>query len=99
MSFKDDELIFRYFQCKNKYEKDFNKDLINRFANAYRFCNEHINKFVLLLRKGVYPYELITTIFMFKVIYYCLQMYLKASETSVLKYMSMTLLIFCLHLD
>ena len=35
MSFKDDELIFRYFQCKNKYEKDFNKDLINRFANAY----------------------------------------------------------------
>ena len=57
MSLKDDQLIFRYFECKNKYEKDFNKDLINRFANTYRFSNEDINKFVLLLRKGVYPYK------------------------------------------
>ena len=57
MSFKDDQLIFRRFKCKKTYEKDFNKDLINRFANTYRFCNEDINKFVLLLRKGVYPYE------------------------------------------
>ena len=23
----------------------------------YEFCNEDINKFILLLRKGVYPYE------------------------------------------
>ena len=23
----------------------------------YKFCNKDINKFVLLLRKGVYPYE------------------------------------------
>ena len=28
-----------------------------RFANTYRFCNEDINKFILLLRKDVYPYE------------------------------------------
>ena len=57
MSFKDDQLIFRRFKCKKTYEKDFNKDLINRFANTYRFCNEDINKFILLLRKGVYLYE------------------------------------------
>ena len=25
--------------------------------NIYEFCNEDINKFVLLLRKGIYPYE------------------------------------------
>ena len=31
--------------------------LIKRFPNAYQFCNEEINEFVLLLRKGVYPYE------------------------------------------
>ena len=40
--------------------------LIKKFKNTYSFCNndmtessslEHINKFVLLLRKGVYPYE------------------------------------------
>ena len=25
----------------------------------HQFCNKHINKFILLLRKGVYPYEYI----------------------------------------
>ena len=39
------------------YERDFNKELIKRFANIYELCNEDINKFILLLRKGVYPYE------------------------------------------
>ena len=37
--------------------RDFNKYLIKRFANTYAFCNEDINKFILLLRKGVYLYE------------------------------------------
>ena len=54
---KDDELIFRYFECKKNYQKDFNKKLIKRFANIYEFCNEDINKLILLLRKDVYPYE------------------------------------------
>ena len=54
---KDDQLIFRCFECKKNYEKDFNNELIKRFANIYEFCNEDINKFILLLRKGVYPYE------------------------------------------
>ena len=39
--------------------KDFNKELINRFASKYNFCNGDINKFILLLRKGVYLYEYI----------------------------------------
>ena len=52
---QDDELIFRCFECKNNYEKDFNKELIKRFADIYKFFNEDINKFILLLRKGVYP--------------------------------------------
>ena len=50
MYFKDDNLIFRCFECKKNYQKDFHKDLINRFANTYRFCNEDINKSFLLLR-------------------------------------------------
>ena len=54
---KDDQLIFMCFECKKNYEKDFNKELIKRFANIYEFCNEDINKFILLLRKGVYPFE------------------------------------------
>ena len=39
--------------------RDFNKYLIKRFASTYAFCNEEINKFILLLRKGVYLYEYI----------------------------------------
>ena len=31
--------------------------LIKKFPNTYQFCNDDVNKFVLLLRKGVYPYE------------------------------------------
>ena len=31
--------------------------LNKKFSNTYRFCNEDVNKFVLLLRKGVYSYE------------------------------------------
>ena len=57
MSFKDNQLIFESFECKKNHGEDFNKDLINRFANTYEFCNGDINEFVLLLRKGVYPYE------------------------------------------
>ena len=57
MKTKDEQLIFRCFERKNNYKKDFNKELIRRFANIHEFCNEDINKFVLLLRKGVYPYE------------------------------------------
>ena len=34
-----------------------NKDLIKEFKNTYSFCNNNLNKFLLLLRKGVYPYE------------------------------------------
>ena len=57
MSVKDDQLIFRCFQCKKNYKKDFKKELIKRFASIYEFCNEDINKFILLLIKVVYPYE------------------------------------------
>ena len=57
MKTKDEKLIFRCFSCKKNYEKYFNKELIERFANIYEFCNGDLNKFILLLKKGVYPYE------------------------------------------
>ena len=31
--------------------------LIERFPNTYQLCNKGLNKFALLIRKGVYPYE------------------------------------------
>ena len=52
---KNEKLILKCFICKQNYEKDFKKEL--RFASTYEFCNKNLNKFILLLRKGVYPYE------------------------------------------
>ena len=117
------------------------------FPSLYQFCNGDLNKFVLLLRKGVYPHEYMDSwgrfnetslldkkdfyselnkkdithkdyehyqkvweVFeiknlvsimtcMFKMIHYCLQMYLKTLETNLWKYMNLILLIFYLHQD
>ena len=49
MQVKDDLLVFSCFECKNKYQEDFNKDLIKKFKNAYEFCGGEIDKFILLL--------------------------------------------------
>ena len=57
MKVMDKKLIFRCFDCKKNYRKEINKELIERFASTYKFCNNDINKFIMLLRKGVYPYE------------------------------------------
>ena len=57
MTTKDEKLTYRCFRCKKNYEKNFNEELIQRFANTYEFCNGDLNKFILLLRKGVYPHE------------------------------------------
>ena len=32
-------------------------ELIKKFPNTYKFSNGDLNKFYLLLRKGIYPYE------------------------------------------
>ena len=45
------------FNCNTYYKKKFNKELIKKLENTYSFCNTNLNKFILLLRKGVYPYE------------------------------------------
>ena len=57
MKVMDETLIFRCFNCKKNYQKKINKELIESFASTYKFCNNDLNKFVMLLRKGVYPYE------------------------------------------
>ena len=54
---KIEKLILECYNCKQRYKKIFNKELIKRFASTYSFCNNDLNKFILLLRKGVYPYE------------------------------------------
>ena len=54
---KNKKLLLKCFNCNAYYRKKFNKDLSKKFKNTYSFCNNDINKFILLLRKGVYPYE------------------------------------------
>ena len=63
---KNKKLLLKSFNCNIYYKKKFNNDLIKKIKNTYSFCNNDttepsssdcINKFVLLLRKGAYPYE------------------------------------------
>ena len=53
---KDDRLIYKCRECKEKYKRPI-EGLIRKFPSIYQFCNDDLNKFILLLRKGVYPYE------------------------------------------
>ena len=53
---KDNRLNYRCKKCNGISNKSIN-DLIEKFPNTYQFCNGDHNKFVLLLRKGVYSYE------------------------------------------
>ena len=44
--------------CRNKtYQKKVSWKPKKKSVNTYKFSNHDINKFVLLLRKGVHPYE------------------------------------------
>ena len=54
---KNEKLLLKCFNCNNYYKKKFNQDLIKKFKNTYSFCDNDLNKFVLLLRKGIYPWE------------------------------------------
>ena len=53
---KNDRLHYKCKECNGTFTKSIN-DLIEKLPNTYQFCNGDLNKFVLRLRKGVYPYE------------------------------------------
>ena len=53
---KNNRLNYRCNQCKETSSKSIN-ELIKKFPRMSQFCNGDLNKIVLLLRKGVYPYE------------------------------------------
>ena len=42
MRTKNEQLTFKCSSCKKSYEKDFNNELIKRFASTYRFCNKDL---------------------------------------------------------
>ena len=43
--------------CNKEYSNKLNEELKKKFKNTFKFSNNDINKFIMLLRKGVYPYE------------------------------------------
>ena len=53
---KENRLNYKCKECNETSGKSVN-GLIEKFPRTYKFCNGNLNKFVLLLRKSVYPYE------------------------------------------
>ena len=53
---KNNKLNSECKECKKIWLKPVN-GLIKKFTNIHQVCNGDINKFILLLRKGGYPYE------------------------------------------
>ena len=53
---KDNRLKYKCKECNDTSTKSVD-DLIKKFSRTYKSCNGNLNKFVFLLRKGVYLYE------------------------------------------
>ena len=56
MEIEDNQLSYKCKKCNKKWLKPVN-ELIKKFLSMYHLCNGDLNKFVLLLRKDIYPYE------------------------------------------
>ena len=56
VGFKNNRLNYRCKECKGTSVKSVN-DLFQKFPRMHKFCNGDLNKLVMLLRKGVYPYK------------------------------------------
>ena len=56
VALKNNGLIFRWKECKEEWKRPI-EGLIRKFLSIIQFWNGGLNKFILLLRKGVYPYE------------------------------------------
>ena len=52
---KHDLIEYKCLCCNKNYQKNFEEILKKRFANIHKFSKNDINRFISLLRKGVYP--------------------------------------------
>ena len=57
MNFKDDLIKYKCLFCDKNYQHKFDEKLKEGFFNIYKFSNPINNKFILFLRKVVYPYD------------------------------------------
>ena len=56
-SVKDNLIKYKCLSCNKDYSNKLDEKLKKIFKNTFTFSNNDINKLILLLRKGVYPYE------------------------------------------
>ena len=48
---------YKCLSFSKDYSNKLDEKVKRRFKNTFTFSDNEINKFILLLRKGVYPYE------------------------------------------
>ena len=48
---------YKCLSCNKNYSNQIDQELKKRFMNTFKFSNNDVNKFISLLRKGIYPYE------------------------------------------
>ena len=46
-----------YLTCNKDYSNNLDKKFLKRFKSTFKFSYNNINEFILLIMKGVYPYE------------------------------------------
>ena len=59
INFKDNLIEYNCLCCNKHYQRKVDKKLKEQFLNTYKYSNHNNNKFILLLKKDVYPYEYI----------------------------------------
>ena len=56
-SVKGNLIKYKCLSCNKDYSNKLDEKFKKRFKNTIKFFDNDINKFILFLRKGVYPYE------------------------------------------
>ena len=56
-NFKDDLIEYERLCCNKNYQRKLDEKIKEQFFNTCKFSNHGNKKFILLLRKGDYPYE------------------------------------------
>ena len=54
---KENLIKYKCLSCNKSYWNKTDEKLKRRFKNTFKFSNNDINKSILLLRKGAYPYD------------------------------------------
>ena len=54
-SVKNNSIKCKRLTCNKDYTNKFDEELKRRFKNTFKFSSSDINKFILLIRRRVYP--------------------------------------------